>query len=214
MSASVDADVRFVAIARAHRDQLRARLDILDTMIAVYEATAIPVPAVAPAPKAVETPKAVVAPVAPAVSAPPPAKAQEPSPEPQRPTGQRIQKTPERVKLLREMYHREPRPKHQDMVDALNKLPGEPVPVTNISAFIIQWGAKEPPPARPAPSTPPAARAAVTSLVAAHSYPDVVTMAHAIRWGAERGIPGPKLDLVQINARRRHLGLAQFMIEG
>ena len=75
-----------------------------------------------------------------------------------------------------------------------------------------------PPPPKPAapvkPAVAPAARAAMSMLAASTGVPEFMTTAQAIRWGAERGIPGPKLDLAAINAKRRKLGLPVVMIEG
>lgn len=81
-----------------------------------------------------------------------------------------------------------------------------------VRAAAAKSAAAPKPPPRPI-VTPLAARPAVQSLSHA-SGQEIVETAYAIRWGAERGIPGPKLDLSRVNAKRRQLGLPSFVVEG
>ena len=129
------------------------------------------------------------------------------------------QKTPERVALLRKLCLQKPRPSNREMHLALNRLPGSPIHYDRISAYVTQWGCQ-----RATPEEQEAARAreavgntnsskTVGSGVGEGFGQMVVNLAYAIQWGSERGIPGPKLDLARVNAKRRDLQLPQFMVE-
>ena len=129
------------------------------------------------------------------------------------------QKTPERVALLRKLCLQKPRPSNREMHLALNRLPGSPIHYDRISAYVTQWGCQ-----RATPEEQEAARAreaggntnsskTVGSAVGEGFGQMVVNLAYAIQWGTERGIPGPKLDLARVNAKRRDLQLPQFVVE-
>lgn len=215
-SAIPDPSSDFIAIVRAHRAQLAARLGAVDALIALWDETARPAEIVT----AIAT-EGVVARLDLGETVSPRA---EPDPKPAEwPTGPATgnfpaltQKTPERVELLKTLCAIVPTVSDREIVRRLNELPGAMVNPANLAAYKRQWGARPAfgaPVARPVVTPPPAARE-VTTAMSQSFRPEVVSQAYAIFWGAQRGIPGPKLDLAAINAKRRQHQLAPFVIEG
>lgn len=228
-SAIPDPSSDFIAIVRAHRVQLAARLGAVDALITLWDETAWPAAIVAElASEGIERiardEQAITAlPPAPFIAPKPVPQAAEPASNATWPTGPATgnfpaltQKTPERVELLKTLCAIVPAVSDREIVRRLNELPGAMVNPGNIAAYKVQWGARaafSAAPSKPVVTPPPAARE-VTTAMSQSFRPEVVTQAYAISWGAQRGIPGPKLDLAAINAKRRQHQLAPFVIEG
>jgi hypothetical protein len=147
-------DELFIAQMRAWRNRYQKIVAALTDAINVYEETTevLAKPTERPAPPA-------ITPAPPAKEPPQPAVAPKPTVTATFPKNTR-QKTPERVELLRELWHRpgtpgNPAPTRKEILDALNALPGGQIPEKQLGAYAIQWGiAKSARPVPPQAATP------------------------------------------------------------